>query len=135
MYLLKVVDSFDAAHRLGCGYKGKCSVPHGHSWKVAVVLKFTSLLSTGFAEDFKDIKINLKKYLDNLDHAYLVPDEDHGSNTFLDNLGDSVVYFHPNPTAEIISREVYRWMVHCGYDVDSVEVWETENNCCTYKEE
>lgn len=131
MYILKVVDSFDAAHRLGCGYKGKCSVPHGHSWKVIVALKFTSLKSVGFAEDFKNIKANLRTYLSKLDHSYLVPDEDH-KNSFVEELKDNVVFFHPNPTAEVISREIFRWMCKVGYDVCFVEVWETDKNCCVY---
>ena len=135
MYYLKVISSFDAAHRLGCGYEGKCSVPHGHSWKVVVTLKFNSLKGIGFAEDFKDIKRNLNLYLNKLDHSFLIPKEDIDTNDYFNTLGEGVIYFQPNPTAEIISETIYKWMERCGYEVESVELWETDKNCCIYKEE
>lgn len=134
MYLLKVITKFDAAHRLGCGYEGPCSTPHGHTWKVAVTLKFTNLKSVGFAEDFKVVKETVKNYISNLDHKFLLPKEDIGTSEYLDKIGNNVIYFYPNPTAEVLGKEIYKWMVSCGYDVDSVEVWETENNCCIYRE-
>ncbi len=55
MYILKVSDSFSAAHKL-CGYEGACRNLHGHNWKVGLEVQCNSLDEIGLAMDFGILK-------------------------------------------------------------------------------
>jgi len=131
MYILRVKDSFDAAHRLR-GHKGQCKNVHGHRYEVEVCIKGAELDDMGMVADFALIKSDLKKYTEPLDHALLLPEHDYenGFNKF-----DTVaIPFDPNPTAEVMAREISIWMSEdCGWNVKSVTLWETEKCGVTYE--
>ena len=80
-------DVVDAAHMLK-GYDGKCSVLHGHTWKITVKVKGDESLrdETGILWDFG----NLKKETSKMDH---------------NNLNEVL---QVNPTAENIALYLYR---------------------------
>ena len=63
MYLVKIEEAFEAAHNLR-GYDGKCANLHGHNWIVEVEVAGEKLNELGILVDFKDVKRELKKLLD-----------------------------------------------------------------------
>ena len=48
MFQVTVDETFSSGHALR-GYKGKCENPHGHNYKVRIVLQGEGLDSIGFA--------------------------------------------------------------------------------------
>ncbi len=70
MYILKVSDSFSAAHKL-CGYEGACRNLHGHNWKVGLEVQCNSLDEIGLAMDFGILKRILGNVLAEFDHSLL----------------------------------------------------------------
>lgn len=59
-WLLKIVDSFGAAHFLR-NYRGKCENLHGHNWRVELEVFGDKLDKTGLVLDFKLLKKNIKR--------------------------------------------------------------------------
>lgn len=78
---------FDSAHYIE-NYEGKCSILHGHSWKVCVWVRGgeEQMDGTGILWDFSNITRIVKRY----DHK---------------NLNEVM---HKNPTAENLTLSIYR---------------------------
>ncbi len=103
---------FNAAHLL-CGYDGKCSQMHGHTWKICVWIRGdeSSVDDVGILWDFN----NLKKIIDRLDHKYL--NEVLNNNPSVENLtlfvykelknGSPALEFKIRIYESIIKRESY----------------------------
>lgn len=118
MYKINVEASFSSAHNLR-GYKGKCEALHGHNWKVQVEIVQAALDKAGMVMDFKEVKIQLNKILDKLDHAYL----------------NKIPYFKKfNPTSENIAKYIFDCLKTKILGLNSVTVWESDNCSATYYE-
>ncbi|MFH1771869.1 MAG: 6-carboxytetrahydropterin synthase QueD [Candidatus Omnitrophota bacterium] len=120
MYRLKVISQFNAAHNLR-GYKGKCESLHGHNWKVEVFVVSDKLDSLGMVIDFKDLKKEVNRILDDLDHKYL----------------NEMEYFKQfNPSSENIARYIYTCLEGAlNKDIcklEEIRVWETDTSCASY---
>lgn len=112
VYELTVKDHFDAAHAL-VGYPGACQYVHGHTWDVEVVLEGTKLDEVGILYDFKDIKTDLHRILDNFDHHFI---------------NDVAPFDKLNPTAEHMARILYYELAQTLPDsikLKEVAVWES----------
>ena len=122
MYEVLIKADFSGAHNLE-GYLGKCEELHGHNWKVEARFSSEKLDEIGLCVDFRVLKEQLKKILDNLDHTYLNKIE-----FFQDN----------NPSAENIAKYIYdalkNWMKNKDFNIKSVSVWESDTSCATYYE-
>lgn len=127
---LTVRDEFSAAHALR-HYQGKCENPHGHNFKVEIVVKGTEPNSdTGMLLDFKILKTQLKKILDRLDHQML---------------NEMAPFDRVNPSSENIAREIWQDMASFikespeaaqgNVTLSSVTVSEKETQSATYIEE
>lgn len=110
---------FDAAHKL-INYHGKCENLHGHTYRLAVVLKGHPD-DEGMVFDF----VELKKYvselvLSKLDHAYI--------NDIL-----------PQPTAEYIGIWIFKTLdkplKRDNCELYEVRVWETESSSAICRRE
>jgi len=111
MYKLSISRKFDAAHYLR-DYNGKCANPHGHTWKVVVVLSGMELTD----DMLIDFSV-MKRMLDNMlpDHLYL----------------NKIYPF--NPTAEKLARHFYESLIMpADIVLDSVTVWESDTCSATY---
>ena len=121
MYELKVELDFAAAHRLE-NYEGKCERLHGHNWTVEAIVRGTELNETGIVIDFKIIKAELKKVLDEFNHRYL---------------NELEIFANQNPSAENIAREIFERLavseIFSGTaKLHAVSVYETRGSCATY---
>jgi len=135
MFQVSVEEEFAAGHALR-GYRGKCENPHGHNYKVRVILEGQSLNNIGLLYDFVHLKEALHSTVQKLDHQYM------NNVAPFDNL---------NPSAENIARFFYervseRLAEHFaqhGQDtpegalcrVSHVTVWETSTTAATYAPE
>src|SRR3989339_173248 len=96
MYELNVEDEFASAHYLR-GYKGKCERVHGHNYRVMITVKAKKLNKIGLAVDFSEIKVELKKNMEILDHRLL----------------DELPCFKKvNPSAENIAKYIFRGRIY-----------------------
>ncbi|MBQ9442197.1 MAG: 6-carboxytetrahydropterin synthase QueD [Selenomonadaceae bacterium] len=91
MYELTVKAEFEAAHFIK-NYPGKCARLHGHNWIVEAVAKGGELNELGILIDFKILKAELNKVLDEFDHQYL---------------NELEIVAKKNPTAEILAKVIY----------------------------
>jgi len=127
MLRLTISDSFAASHQLE-HYDGDCNKLHGHTWRVAVVFRFSGKLTNGIAVDFKLLKGWLRSELDALDHTHL--------NTSL------AAHEAPctDPTAEVLAQRIFFHLEAMAksidkFRVDSVEVWESDRASVRFSQE
>jgi len=117
--LLQKEFTFDAAHRL-IQYHGKCEALHGHTYRLAVVLKgFPD--EEGMVLDFVELKKLVKHtILSRLDHAYL--------NDLFEQ-----------PTAEYIARWIWQELEELvrrpNCTLWEVRLWETASSSVTVTRE
>ena len=90
----------------------------------------------GMLVDFGDLKNDLKKLADELDHSLII---ESGSlkDATMEALRDEefrIVEFPFRPTAENFAKYFYDRMIGLGYRVREAVVYETPNNCASYSE-
>lgn len=119
MYELTVKDEFAASHSLR-GYEGKCKNLHGHTWHVDVIVRGKKVNKVGMLIDFKEIKNDLKKVMETLDHAHL---------------NDLAHFKKVNPTSENIAKYIFDHLAQKlrGIKVRKVTVWESEKSGASYE--
>ena len=122
MYELEVFRSFSAAHQLK-GYNGDCAKLHGHNWQVAIVMQVKELDNVGIGVDFKVLKRELDRILDEFDHS---------------NLSELECVKTMNPTSENIARLIYKKLAESMNDgnvkVAKVKISESPNSTAAYYE-
>ncbi|MBR1647609.1 MAG: 6-carboxytetrahydropterin synthase QueD [Selenomonadaceae bacterium] len=123
MYEISVRAAFEAAHFIN-GYNGKCSRLHGHNWTVEAVVCGENLDKLGMLVDFKILKAELKKILDEFDHRFL---------------NELETFAAENPTAENLARNIFRKLstseiFSASTKLFAVKVHESPNSCVTYYE-
>lgn len=139
MYILKTEHDFDAAHFLK-GYDGKCRNIHGHRWKVIVNVGSEMLQQEGnmrgMVVDFSKLKSDVKEMVDFFDHKLIIEEGSLQPVTLgiLAEEGFEVISLPIRPTAENFAKYFYDRMVEKGYRVVETMVYETPNNCASYRE-
>ena len=123
MYELTVQSAFEAAHFID-GYNGKCARLHGHNWIVEAIVRGTELDGLGMLVDFKILKAELNKVLDEFDHRYL---------------NELETFAQDNPTAENLARKIFQLLAASeifqgSTKLHAVKVHESPNSCVTYYE-
>ena len=121
MFELKVKSAFEAAHHIK-NYPGKCARLHGHNWIVEAIVQGENLNELGILIDFKILKDELKKVLDNFDHQYL---------------NELELFANQNPTAENIAKEIFDKLstaeiFNGAAKLKSVTVYESPKSSVTY---
>ena len=122
MYLLKVSSHFDSAHRL-LGYPGACERPHGHTWRVQVMVAVDELDSLGLGMDFHKLEQIVEDVLGHYDHRML---------------NDLPEFREQNPTAENLARIIFQQVRDRLPDrcrVVEVEVRESDKFSAVYRED
>ncbi|MDD2479595.1 MAG: 6-carboxytetrahydropterin synthase QueD [Victivallaceae bacterium] len=122
MFEIDTVRSFAAAHQLR-GYQGDCSILHGHTWKVKVVLQASELDEIGIAVDFRKLKKVMDEVLEEFDHT---------------NIAELERFREINPTSENIAKTIYQLvsekMNSKTVKVARVKVYESPETSATYYE-
>ena len=123
MFEIEVSAAFEAAHFIE-GYAGKCARLHGHNWTVEAIVRGEELDELGMLVDFKILKAELKKILDDFDHRFL---------------NELETFAQENPTAENLARKIYRQLASSeifsgSTKLHAVKVHESPNSCVTYYE-
>jgi len=121
MYEIAVESHFDAAHFLR-GYRGKCEALHGHRFRVVARASAAKLDDAGMAYDFTEMKKHLNDILGKFDHTCL---------------NDVPPFDEINPSSEhlatIIYNELRAKLSGAPISVSGIEVWESPQNCATYR--
>jgi 6-pyruvoyltetrahydropterin/6-carboxytetrahydropterin synthase len=140
MYYLTSEQSFDAAHFLA-GHEGKCKNIHGHRWRVVIQVKCRTLQTgnqfEGMIVDFAQLKEDIRKETDFLDHALIIEKNSLKSATLLalQEEGFRMIELGFRPTAECFAKYFYDRMAEKGYQVKSATIYETPNNFASYEED
>ena len=123
--------SFSYGHRQ-YRYEGKCQRLHGHNAEVRVEIAVDELNSQGMALDFVQLKAIIGRWIDEeLDHRVILSKDDPLAKSLAD-AGEPVVLVDGNPTAELLARLIYEYVVSQGLNAKSVEFWETKNCRAVY---
>ncbi|MBQ5316465.1 MAG: 6-carboxytetrahydropterin synthase QueD [Oscillospiraceae bacterium] len=138
MYILTAQADFDSAHFLH-GYEGKCSNLHGHRWHIEAKVKGELIAEgqqRGMVVDFGDLKHDLRAIADSLDHILIYEEGSLMSKTVdaLCEEGFRLFAVPFRPTAENLARYIYDKMKSKGYDMVSLTVYETPDNCAEYSD-
>src|ERR1700733_1350533 len=122
MFQVSVDETFSSGHALR-GYKGKCENPHGHNYKVQIVLEGPGLDSIGLLYDFSHLKRVIRGIVEGVDHKFL---------------NDQAPFDVINPSAENLAKYFYeetaRQVVATpeGTRILSVTIWETDTTSATF---
>lgn len=121
MYELTVKSEFEAAHFIK-NYHGKCARLHGHNWIVEAVAQGSELNDLGILIDFKILKSELNKILNELDHQFL---------------NELEIFSKKNPTAENLAKEIFDKLsvseiFNGKTKLTAVKVYESPKSCVTY---
>ncbi|MGW8161524.1 MAG: 6-carboxytetrahydropterin synthase QueD [Desulfobulbales bacterium] len=120
MFHIFIKSHFSAGHHLR-NYPGNCERPHGHNWKVEVVVQATELDDLGMGIDFRVLKKEVNTVLESLDHH---------------NLNEHPAFQAANPSSENIASFIFhnlqKVLTADRYRVYSVTVCETDNSGVTY---
>lgn len=121
MFEISVEHGFAAGHALR-EYKGKCENVHGHNYKVRVTIAGEKLNSAGLLMDFGDLRGEIKRLVETLDHHFL---------------NDIPPFDQLNPSAENLAKYLCEKIEpeanNQGLRVIGVTVWETDTTSATYR--
>ncbi len=133
MYIITKEVYFCYGHRL-MNHPGKCRNLHGHSVKAAISIRQESLNEQGMVCDFADIKASVKSYIDEqLDHNFLLHKDDPLVPALKAN-DERFMLLDEHPTAEVLSKMIYRHLKQQGFNIDQVVLWETDSASACYRE-
>ena len=138
MYGLKTEASFDSAHFL-TDYYGKCENLHGHRWRAVVYLEQGELQEEGTMKDmvvdFGVFKREVRALAEELDHTFLLEEGSLAPDTLacLEREGFSLTALPFRTTAENLARYFHDRLAERGLPVSQVDMYETPNNCATYR--
>jgi len=111
---------FSGGHHLR-NYPGNCEKPHGHNWKVKVMVRANELDELGLGIDFKNLKNHVKRVIEGLDHS---------------DLNDHPAFRDVNPSSEHIAMHIFHELeselLTDRYQLHSVTVRETDTSGVIY---
>ena len=121
MFEISVEVAFEAAHFIK-NYPGKCARLHGHNWIVEAIVEGNELNELGILIDFKILKTELNKILEEFDHRFL---------------NELEIFAEKNPTAENLAKEIFEKLsaseIFTGNaKLKAVKVHESPKSCVTY---
>jgi len=104
--------TFEAAHRLGLGYVGKCADNHGHSYKATIEIRGFVLNEHTMVVDFGDLAPLKQKIKERFDHKTILHKDDPLGPWLEEDQGPgSVTYFDVNPTCEAIAVIIFEMTI------------------------
>jgi 6-pyruvoyltetrahydropterin/6-carboxytetrahydropterin synthase len=129
---MKIAKEFhwEMGHRLPEHF-GLCKNIHGHSYKM--IIEFEGELDEqGMVIDFYDVEKIIAPIIDELDHAFMVKDDDKLTLEFLEKLNSKRIVVDFNSTAENISKyllnEISQSKLPSNIKKLSIRVYETQSD-------
>ncbi len=125
MFEVSVEQTFAAGHSLR-EYKGKCENVHGHNYRVRVTVEGPQLNSIGLIVDFVELKKQVRRIVDRLDHQFI---------------NDLEPFTILNPSAENLAKYFYDELA-TGFSgtngaapvrIAEVKIWETDTSTAVYR--
>jgi len=111
---------FSGGHHLR-NYLGNCENPHGHNWKVKVMVRAHVLDKLGMGIDFKVLKKYVNRVIDDLDHC---------------DLNEHPAFLDQNPSSENIAVFIFNSLQDDlktdRYQLHAVQVRETDSSGVIY---
>ncbi len=133
MYIITKEVYFCYGHRL-MNHPGKCRNLHGHSVKASISIKQKQLNKQAMVCDFSDVKECVEAFIDqHLDHNFLLYKDDPIIPALTAN-NERFMTLDEHPTAEVLSKMIYRHLQREGFTVDQVVLWETTSASACYRE-
>ena len=124
---------FCYGHRL-LEYNGMCRYLHGHNAYLEIDISSNRLDQLGMVVDFNEIKDKAKNWIDqHVDHKMLLCDGD-PIIPALKELGEPYFLMAENPTAENISKMLFREISNLGLKLNEIRLWETPSCYASYSE-
>lgn len=116
-------------------HAGKCRNLHGHSVKASISIQQEQLNDQGMVCDFADIKDCVETYIDRyLDHNFLLHKDDPIIPALIEGK-EQFLALDEHPTAEVLSKMIYRHLQQSGFNVVQVALWETASAYACYSED
>ena len=120
MYDIFIKTHFSGGHHLR-DYPGDCEKPHGHNWKIKVTVRVRELDALGMGIDFKVLKKEVNRVVDELDHC---------------DLNEHPAFQDRNPSSEHIAAFLFAQLAEGlqtdRYSLYSVQVRETDSSGVIY---
>lgn len=133
MYTITKEVYFCYGHRL-MNHGGKCRNLHGHSVKAAISVEQPQLNEQSMVCDFAEIRDCVESFVDkHLDHNFLLHKDDPLIPALIAN-NERFWALDEHPTAEVLSKMIYRHLKTCGFNVSQVVLWETASAYASYHE-
>ena len=124
---------FCYGHRL-MNHGGKCRNLHGHSVKAAISITHENLNEQAMVCDFSDVKECVENYVNtHLDHNFLLHKDDPIIPALIQN-NERFLVLYEHPTAEVLSKMLFKHLQTHGFHVSDVSFWETASASASYHE-
>ncbi len=124
---------FCYGHRL-MNHGGKCRHLHGHSVKAAISISHENLNDQSMVCDFSDVKECVESYVNtHLDHNFLLHKDDPIIPALIEN-NERFLMLDEHPTAEVLSKMLFKHLQSSGFQVCDVTLWETASASASYRE-
>ena len=134
MHIITKEVYFCYGHRL-MHHSGKCKNLHGHSVKASISIKSETLNEQAMVCDFADVREAVENFIDvHLDHNFLLHKDDPIIPALIANQ-ERFMALDDHPTAEVLSKMIYRHLQQQGLTVDQVVLWETASAYACYRED
>ncbi|MBO6740370.1 MAG: 6-carboxytetrahydropterin synthase [Phycisphaerales bacterium] len=92
-------------------HPGRCRFPHGHSRRVDLVISADRLDENDMVCDFKALKLAVKDYLDQHDHALMVNSDDAILDSLEEQYRDRLIVLEgTDPTTEVLAERIYGYV-------------------------
>ncbi len=129
---------FDAGHRIP-NHSSECRNIHGHRYKLELTLEGEILETIGQSHegmviDFADIKLITNKIIDEVDHSFLVYEQDNAMLDFLKNSNSKYTIIKDIPTVENIAQFLlekltpkFKKTYNSTLFIKKIKLWETPN--------
>lgn len=149
MFYLGKQFTFDAGHRL-LSHPELCRYPHGHTYRLEVVLAARELDANAMVCDYKALSRLVRDVLAAYDHAMILARQD-PLCAVLRERGERLVVLEEEPTAEVLVRHLFlqlqqaltRAAAHTdqlapygfrqGVELVAVRLWETPTSWAEYR--
>jgi len=100
------VFTIESGHMLS-KHPERCRYPHGHSRRIELVLAAPSLDANDMVCDFKWVKLAVKDFLDQFDHALCINAKDTNLQRLAGEDHRLVVFDEGDPTTELMAKRIF----------------------------